>query len=292
MSIGPLMTYINETTTYGEIGSSGYINQSIFPHCINLITTSTHATFSLAFGATGQALLGQTFVMPSTFTVLNGCSFWLSKFGSPSDNLVCDIYAVDGTHAPVTPSLGTSGTVAGSSITDALATFTFSSSVILSPSTEYAAVLSRSGALDNSNYYLGNGDDPGTYSAGRGLNGSFGGGFSVYTQTFVLYADICTDKLDQQHYRFRTDTNAVDASPTWGANEDSQFSYGGSSAFRLRVGIENPASGITPTSPFNLYVSVNGGTYEPVTTSSLYVTSADASSSSDETPVLVQRLSD
>lgn len=60
------------------------------------------------------------------------------------------------------------------------------------------------------------------------------------------------------------------------------------SAFRLRFGIANEGTVFNDT--FQLRVSVNGGAYNLVTTSSSPVRSVDAGSDADETKIYVPRL--
>jgi hypothetical protein len=96
--------------------------------------------------------------------------------------------------------------------------------------------------------------------------------------------------LRQRHFRFRTDTGAVDATPTWGAAEDANY-VPGSAAFRLRFSIENPDAEATGSLPFQIYVSKNGGAYAPVTTSSTNgIKSIDAGSDADNTTIVIPRL--
>jgi hypothetical protein len=96
--------------------------------------------------------------------------------------------------------------------------------------------------------------------------------------------------LRQRHFRFRTDTGAVDATPTWGAAEDTNY-VPGSAAFRLRFSIENPDAEATGSLPFQIYVSKNGGAYAPVTTSSTNgIKSIDAGSDADNTTIVIPRL--
>jgi hypothetical protein len=96
--------------------------------------------------------------------------------------------------------------------------------------------------------------------------------------------------LRQRHFRFRTDTGAVDATPTWGAAEDANY-VPGSAAFRLRFSIENPDAEATGSLPFQIYVSKNGGAYAAVTTSSTNgVQSTDAGSDADNTTIVIPRL--
>jgi hypothetical protein len=99
--------------------------------------------------------------------------------------------------------------------------------------------------------------------------------------------------LRQRHFRFRTDATAVDAAPTWGAAEDTNFNPSALSPFRLRFNVLNAdqANAIAAT-PWQISVSKNGGAYGAVTSSSTggVQSSATASSSPDETTVLVPRL--
>lgn len=96
--------------------------------------------------------------------------------------------------------------------------------------------------------------------------------------------------LRQLHYRYRTDANAADATPTWGAGEDSNFNPGAAN-FRLRMALRNAAGTATGSVPWQLYASKNGGSYAAVTTSSTSgVKSIDAGSSADDTAILIPRL--
>jgi hypothetical protein len=100
--------------------------------------------------------------------------------------------------------------------------------------------------------------------------------------------------LRQRHYRFRTDTSAVDASPSWGASEDTTY-FPGAATFRLRMGLLNADQiNAIAAQPWELYMSKNGAAYAPVTPSSTagVQSSSSASSDPDETIVRVPRLTD
>jgi len=91
--------------------------------------------------------------------------------------------------------------------------------------------------------------------------------------------------LNQVHYRIRTDTGAVDATPTWAAAEDTSISLAVETNFRIRFVVQNTGTADSST-PFILRVSKNGGAYTAVTTTSgatLGAQSADASTSTDGT---------
>lgn len=98
-----------------------------------------------------------------------------------------------------------------------------------------------------------------------------------------------TRHLDMDHFRFRTDAGAVDATPTWGANQDANVTLGDASAFRLRVSVLNDGN-MPGGGQFSLKASKNGGAFQDITTGSQNVKAADASSSPDDTKVIVPRL--
>lgn len=94
--------------------------------------------------------------------------------------------------------------------------------------------------------------------------------------------------LQQTHYRFRTDGDAADATPSWGADEDTGFDPGGD-PFRLRFGVANVGNAISDQ--FQIYVQKNAGAFAAVTTSSTDgLKSYDASSDADDTAILVPRM--
>lgn len=98
--------------------------------------------------------------------------------------------------------------------------------------------------------------------------------------------------LDQAHFRFRADGGAVDATPTWDAAEDANVVKSDATPFRLRVAVQNIDTVDAPAGSYQLYMSKNGGAYALVTTSSTNgLKAVDASTSPDETQVLIPRLS-
>lgn len=85
--------------------------------------------------------------------------------------------------------------------------------------------------------------------------------------------------LDADHVRGRSDTNAINTSPTWLANEDTNFSYTVEDTFRLRWRINN--SGVNSAAPNpKLQVQKGGGALQDVTTSSTIAQLNSAASSS------------
>jgi hypothetical protein len=95
----------------------------------------------------------------------------------------------------------------------------------------------------------------------------------------------------QARFRFRTDSTTVDTAATWAAAENTSWTPSDlSQKFRLRFTINSTGTTATASSAWQLYVSRNGGTYAPVTTTSAFVQSADASSSADETAITTNQL--
>jgi hypothetical protein len=98
----------------------------------------------------------QTFTTGAATTTITSVAFMLTKSGTPVDNIVVDLYALDGSSLPTGSPLGTSAAIVGSTIATAAGTrytFAFSVPVTVSPNTKYAAALRRSGAIDAVNFY-------------------------------------------------------------------------------------------------------------------------------------------
>lgn len=93
-------------------------------------------------------------------------SIYGRKQGSPTDNLVLSIYAVDDNDVPTGSALG-SVSIAGSTISSSLGWIsgTLSSAAQLKTHTDYALVVSRSGSVNATNYYVVNANeaDPSTW---------------------------------------------------------------------------------------------------------------------------------
>src|SRR5207344_3622550 len=99
-----------------------------------------------------------SFTVPTGGLSIGSVSASLARSGTPTDNIQVDIYLTDGAGKPVGALLGSSNTVAGSTLTTAAngasCLFTFATPVPVSPSTQYAAVIRRTGAFDTLNYYI------------------------------------------------------------------------------------------------------------------------------------------
>src|ERR1043165_5688212 len=102
-----------------------------------------------------------------------------------------------------------------------------------------------------------------------------------------------TQAQTQAHARFRSDTSGVDATPTWLANEDTNYTAdltGGNLTLRVRFSVQENGTS-SGSSNWTLRLSKNGGAYSAVTTATTSVKSdSAASSSADETAVTVARL--
>lgn len=148
-------------------------------------TSSTGATYSFGF-LTGAQKAGQTFTVPAGGGLLTQCVFNLGKNNSPTDNITVDVYAVDGSGLPTGASLGTSSALAGSSLTGTGTdkTFSFSPAISLSGGVKYAAVLSRSGSVENTNNYFATGASTDVYGSGGSL--SFDGSWTGTTADLRL----------------------------------------------------------------------------------------------------------
>ncbi len=150
----------------------------------------------------GQISAGQSFEPISTGSI-DSWEFDVKKEGSPSDNLFVEIWSTSG-GLPNTL-LATSDTISGLALTAAyvVTKFNFSGAnrVVLTASTRYAAILSRSGGLDSSNYYFIDGINSSTYANGADIfeRGSEGAWFEnpAYEHKSKLYLDSSGNVKDE-----------------------------------------------------------------------------------------------
>lgn len=118
------------------------------------ISQETYANmqnFGKQTSSPGNEKFGQEFTVGGSNIDLARLVIYLNKTGSPSDNVVCKIFANDKT----TP-VATAVTYPGSNLSTSAAWIAFDFSdqaVTLSASTQYFIELSRSGSVDGSNYY-------------------------------------------------------------------------------------------------------------------------------------------
>lgn len=94
------------------------------------------------------------------------------------------------------------------------------------------------------------------------------------------------------HYRGRSDSGAVDASPTWLAAEDTSFSVTPGTNFRIRIGVENTGTATdTITQPDTTRGIIRcGHAANTFTNLGNVINGADAGSDADATNVVTQRL--
>jgi hypothetical protein len=128
---------------------------------------STNAGRAIGFSAVNEKL-AQTFTTIGAVS-LKSFTFSGAKSGSPTDDILADIYLADASDFPTGSSLG-QGLIAASSVptTNSINTITWTTPVALSAATKYCLVVSRSGALSNTNvvsWYGGTGD---VYAGGKG----------------------------------------------------------------------------------------------------------------------------
>jgi hypothetical protein len=129
-----------------------------------------------SFGNNVQYARGQSFTTSGSGGSVASVVFYVAKSGTLTDGLQVNLYATDGAGTVTGSVLATSVTVAASAInTTATRTeFAFAASFALTPSTQYAAILTRTGSQDGSNFYLvyGAGTDVNATEKGNLFNGS------------------------------------------------------------------------------------------------------------------------
>ncbi len=142
---------------------------------------NTNGNASYATGTVANYRRLQVFTATSSYS-LSSISLYLSKYGSPTDNITVAIYGATGSSGskkPDTTLHGTSNAVDGSTLKTISSAgafegewvnFTFSSPISISSGTSYCIVPDRSGSGDNANYYYWGVYDSGSYeNIGAGL---------------------------------------------------------------------------------------------------------------------------
>jgi hypothetical protein len=165
IGVGVLTTGVADLDAFGNVRSTG--SGAGGPATIEISGTSTETDWGNQ--AFGLHRIGQTFL--SVAARIDKIAVPLGRLGSPTDDVVVKVYAVDAQHYPATL-LGTSNAVAGMSLADnstPTVEFTFTPQIAVTNGTEYAWVLERTGALDDSNEFLTRLVDPPTYSGGKAI---------------------------------------------------------------------------------------------------------------------------
>jgi len=173
----------------------------------------------------------QVFTTPSGGCTVREITVSVSRRGTPADNLKVEIYALDGSGNPTGSAL-VSESVTGAGLDDQfipsgynIVHVTLTSGVALSGSTQYGLVLSRSGSLDSTNYYMINLEGGSAYSGGN-LKLYFthdstwylltSKGLTVHNMPFIIWTDTKTGAGRQMaamvstSAEFITDTYFID----------------------------------------------------------------------------------
>ena len=156
--------------------------KSATPDVTTIDTTATVSS-TLPFGYAAIERASQSFTTVEAMS-LSSVTVSLRKLGSPTDNLRADIFVADGSGLyPTGSSLGQSSPLAMSGLTTTPTDYSLNwpTPVALSAATIYCVVLSRSGALDGTNYPLWAGSSTNVYVYGvaGAYNGSAWGAGSV-----------------------------------------------------------------------------------------------------------------
>jgi len=152
------------------------------------IDTNTDLSSSIGIGqSSSQPRLAQSFTTVDAFS-FNSAVVHLFKTGSPTDNVVADLYA-SSAGMPTGTSLGQATVVAASDIpaTTTATTFTWPTPISLSAATQYCLVMSRSGTLGTTNVIGWRRQTVTSYAGGFGSQDNSGGTWAaVGTTDFQL----------------------------------------------------------------------------------------------------------
>ena len=149
----------------------------------------------------------QVFTTPSGGCTVREITVSVSRRGTPVDNLKIEIYALDGSGNPTGSAL-VSESVTGADLDDQfipsgynMVHVMLTSGVALTGSTQYGLVLSRSGSLDGTNYYMINLEGGSAYAGGN-LKLYFthdstwylltSKGLTVHNMPFIIWTDTKT----------------------------------------------------------------------------------------------------
>lgn len=100
-----------------------------------------------------------------------------------------------------------------------------------------------------------------------------------------------TAALSQSHFRGRRDGGAIDSTPEWIANEDTNFTWGVGTNFRIRFTVQETAGGNPAADSVKLQCNLNGGAFQDVTTSSTIVRAVTYGGSAEDSAITTKRLS-
>jgi hypothetical protein len=140
------------------------------------LSTYTGQSGANGYGTSSTPYLAQTFI--ATGSSIKSLNVLMKATGTPVDQVYFTLSAVDASHLPTGPSLGTSNnvTVSGNSVLN----YTFVLNANVTPGTEYAIISQRTGATDASNYFGLGYDTSDNYKQGTALfhNGTVWGNFT------------------------------------------------------------------------------------------------------------------
>lgn len=168
------------------------------------------------FGTSTFNKLGMQFT-PSITAKLCNFRIQMAKVGSPVDLATLRIYSVDGSGYPNTLLATSDNNVGGGSLNEVFTVddidFVFANGPILTNGTKYVAVLSRSGSLDDSNYFAIY-TDAHTYTGGYQIefNGSSWSTNTGYDWAFIQSSD--TDSTTTSTSTTSTSTSTTTSTST------------------------------------------------------------------------------
>ena len=129
-------------------------------YCNVMPPTTIDGTYAVTRGvqnignAAGSTKMMQQVLVGSKAVNFMGAKIFLGKIGSPTDNVVVEVFGLDNNGLP-TGSAYASGTIAGTTlvITNTWTYVPFTAAINLASFQKYGLVVRRSGSLDGSNYY-------------------------------------------------------------------------------------------------------------------------------------------
>ena len=217
--VGPFKSSGGGYYFFGRDGTTATTLQAYKATSAFVITSNETVNSQQNLGsATSVTRAGQSFTTSGAVDC-SGVRISLFKTGTPADGVFIDLYAVDGSGLPTGASLGTSNTISGSSLgTVAMAVnlgslFSFATNIPLAASTQYCLIMSRTGAISGSAYYIYRTNTADVYAGGNRITWT-GSAWFASTATdagFILYGSTPTDPVETAWSSIATKTGFTTA---------------------------------------------------------------------------------
>lgn len=266
-------TSTTSTSSSTSSSSSSSTSTTTLPAtCVSDQSYTAAKNTNHAFGTNAQPQVGQQFTPSATAKICN-VNVTMAKAGSPTDNMKLEIWSLSG-GLPDSLLAEADDQASGSGIPalfgEEVFSFNFTDGPVLTASTQYAFVLSRTSSLDDSNYYA-------PYAGSTSL---YGGG-SALTYNGTIWSENSSIDVWFQEYYDNTSATTTSTSTTSTSSSTSTTSTSSSTSSSTSTSTTSTSSS---TSSSTSTTSTSSSTTQSTTTStSTTSTSTSTTSTSSST---------